>query len=149
VKDRVERFVYGIKFRDPEANSIRISSSVLRHFKLIRELKSGTWVPGQVSRDGVGLGLLLAGAGIGMCIYLTRIRSSLGRDTFLKVAIADEDVHVVVHDSVARTVESRCERNLGNGHADPVGKALAQWSCGRLDAWGLPYSGCPGVRLPH
>jgi putative membrane protein len=47
-----------------------ILSSVLRHFQLIRELKSGTWVPGRVSRDAVALGLLLAGAGIGICIYL-------------------------------------------------------------------------------
>jgi putative membrane protein len=47
-----------------------ILSSVLRHFQLIRELQSGTWIPGRVSRDAVVLGLLLAGAGIGMCIYL-------------------------------------------------------------------------------
>ena len=49
---------------------IVILSSVLRHLQLMRELKSGTWVPGRVSRDAVVLGLLLAGAGIGMCIYL-------------------------------------------------------------------------------
>jgi putative membrane protein len=49
---------------------IVILSSVLRHFQLIRELKSGSWVPERVSMDGVVLGLLLAGAGIGMCIYL-------------------------------------------------------------------------------
>jgi putative membrane protein len=47
-----------------------ILSSVLRHFQLIRELKSGTWVPGRMSRDAVILGLLLAAAGVGMCIYL-------------------------------------------------------------------------------
>jgi putative membrane protein len=49
---------------------IVILSSVLRHFQLMSELKSGTWAPGRVSRDAVVLGLLLAGAGIGMCIYL-------------------------------------------------------------------------------
>jgi putative membrane protein len=49
---------------------IVILSSVLRHFQLIRELKSGTWTPGRVSRDAIVLGLLLAGAGIGMCVYL-------------------------------------------------------------------------------
>jgi putative membrane protein len=53
---------------------IVILSSVLRHFQLIRELKSGAWVPGRVSRDGVVLGLLLAGAGIGLCIYLILVR---------------------------------------------------------------------------
>jgi putative membrane protein len=47
-----------------------ILTSVLRHFQLIQELRSGTWIPGRVSRDAVALGLILAGAGIGMCIYL-------------------------------------------------------------------------------
>ena len=49
---------------------IVILSSVLRHFQLIRELKSGTWTPGRISSDGVMLGLFLAGAGVGMCVYL-------------------------------------------------------------------------------
>jgi putative membrane protein len=49
---------------------IVILTSVLRHFQLIHELKSGAWTPGRVSRDAVVLGLLLAGAGIGMCVYL-------------------------------------------------------------------------------
>jgi putative membrane protein len=53
---------------------IVILSSVLRHLQLMRELKSGTWVPGRVSTDAVVLGLLLAGAGIGMCIYLILVR---------------------------------------------------------------------------
>src|ERR1017187_10725043 len=47
-----------------------ILGSVLRHLQLIRELNSGTWIPGRVWRDAVVLGLVLAGAGIGMCIYL-------------------------------------------------------------------------------
>jgi putative membrane protein len=45
-------------------------SSVVRHFQLIRELSSGTWVAGRVSRDAVILGLLLAGVGVGMAMYL-------------------------------------------------------------------------------
>ena len=49
---------------------IVILSSVLRHFQLIRELNSGTWTPGRESREAVALGLLLDGAGIGMCVYL-------------------------------------------------------------------------------
>jgi putative membrane protein len=49
---------------------IVILASVLRHFQLIHELKSGTWVPGRVSQDAVMLGMILAAAGIGMCIYL-------------------------------------------------------------------------------
>jgi len=51
-----------------------IISSVLRHIQLIRELRSGTWIPGRVSRDAVVLGLLLAGAGVGMCVYLIAVR---------------------------------------------------------------------------
>jgi putative membrane protein len=49
---------------------IVILSSVLRHLQLIRELNSGTWTPGRVSRDAVLLGLILACAGIGMGVYL-------------------------------------------------------------------------------
>jgi putative membrane protein len=45
-------------------------SAVIRHFQLVRELSSGTWVAGRVSRDAVVLGLVLAGAGIGMAAYL-------------------------------------------------------------------------------
>ena len=51
-----------------------ILSSVLRHFQLIHELKSNTWIPGRVSRDAVVLGLLLAAVGIGMCVYLVLVR---------------------------------------------------------------------------
>lgn len=49
---------------------IVILSSAVRHFQLIRELKSGIWIPGRVSRDAVVLGLLLPCAGIGMCMHL-------------------------------------------------------------------------------
>jgi putative membrane protein len=44
---------------------IVILSSVLRHFQLIRELNSGTWIPGRVSRDAVALGLLFGGTWVG------------------------------------------------------------------------------------
>jgi putative membrane protein len=49
-------------------------SAVLRHFQLIRELSSGTWRPGRVSRDAVVLGLLLAAIGVGMAVYLMLVR---------------------------------------------------------------------------
>ncbi|HEX4578070.1 MAG TPA: DUF202 domain-containing protein [Edaphobacter sp.] len=49
-------------------------SAVLRHYQLIRELSSGTWQPGRVSRDAVILGLILAAIGIGMAIYLILVR---------------------------------------------------------------------------
>jgi putative membrane protein len=44
--------------------------AVLRHIHLIRELSSGTWRAGQVSKEAIALGLLLAGVGLGMAIYL-------------------------------------------------------------------------------
>jgi putative membrane protein len=49
-------------------------SSVLRHIQLVRELSTGTWQPGRISRDAVILGLILAAIGIGMAIYLMLVR---------------------------------------------------------------------------
>jgi putative membrane protein len=49
-------------------------SSVLRHIQLIRELSSGTWQPGRVSRDAVILAIILAVIGISMAIYLILVR---------------------------------------------------------------------------
>ena len=48
--------------------------AVLRHIQLIHELSSGTWQPGQVSRDAIILGLILAAIGIAIAIYLILIR---------------------------------------------------------------------------
>jgi putative membrane protein len=45
-------------------------SAVARHVRLVHELRSGTWTAGRVSMDAVILGLLLAGVGFGMAIYL-------------------------------------------------------------------------------
>lgn len=51
-----------------------ILSSVVRHVQLVRALRAGEWQSGQVSRQGVALGLILAAAGIGMCFYLVLVR---------------------------------------------------------------------------
>jgi len=40
----------------------------------------------------------------------------------------------VVDDVVARLVEHRSEMGFGDGHADGVADALAEWTGGRLDA---------------
>jgi putative membrane protein len=48
--------------------------SVARHIQLVRQLSSGTWQPGRVSRDAVVLGLILAAVGVGMAFYLTLVR---------------------------------------------------------------------------
>ena len=49
-------------------------ASVVRHFQLVRELRSGTWRPGRVSTDAVILGLVLASLGVAMALYLTLAR---------------------------------------------------------------------------
>jgi putative membrane protein len=53
---------------------IVILSSILRHIQLVRELSLGTWIPGRVSRDAVALGVVLAGIGVVMCLYLVGVR---------------------------------------------------------------------------
>jgi putative membrane protein len=49
-------------------------SATVRHIQTTRELSTGTWVPGRVSRDAVVLALLLAGVGVAMAVYLTVVR---------------------------------------------------------------------------
>jgi putative membrane protein len=44
--------------------------ATVRHVQLVRELSSGTWVPGRVSREAVILALILAALGVGMAGYL-------------------------------------------------------------------------------
>jgi putative membrane protein len=48
-------------------------NAVVRHFQLIRELNSGSWMPGRISLDVVILASLLAAIGMGMAIYLTLV----------------------------------------------------------------------------
>ena len=49
-------------------------SSTIRHFQLVHELSSGTWVPGRVSKNAIILAILLSGVGTGMAVYLIVIR---------------------------------------------------------------------------
>ena len=48
-------------------------SAVAHHIRTVRELRTGTWLPG-VSTNAVILGLLLAALGVGMGVYLLYIR---------------------------------------------------------------------------
>jgi putative membrane protein len=48
-------------------------SAVWRHWRLIQELKEGTWKGGRASTEAVALGLVLAAIGIGMAVYLLRM----------------------------------------------------------------------------
>jgi putative membrane protein len=45
-------------------------SAVIRHFQITRELSSGAWIAGRVSKPAVILGSVLAAVGLGMAIYL-------------------------------------------------------------------------------
>jgi putative membrane protein len=45
-------------------------AAAARHIQVVRELSSGTWIAGRVSRNAVALALLLAGLGLAMAIYL-------------------------------------------------------------------------------
>jgi putative membrane protein len=49
-------------------------SAVMRHFQLVRELRTGTWIAGRVSTDAVILGIVLSAVGIAMALYLTLVR---------------------------------------------------------------------------
>ena len=48
-------------------------SAIYRHFQIVHQLSSGTWIPGRVSKDAVILAILLACVGIGMALYLTLV----------------------------------------------------------------------------
>ena len=41
-------------------------AALLQHLHLVRQLSTGTWIPGRVSTNAVILALLLAGVGVGM-----------------------------------------------------------------------------------
>jgi putative membrane protein len=49
-------------------------SGVVHHIRTVRELRSGTWLPGRVSVPAITLGILLAIVGIGMAVYLLLLR---------------------------------------------------------------------------
>jgi len=49
-------------------------SATVRHFQLIRQLASGSWAPGQVSKNAVALALILALIGLAMASYLIFVR---------------------------------------------------------------------------
>ncbi len=53
---------------------IVLAASVAQHLSLIRELNSGHWRPGRISRNAVILASLLALAGIVISVYLLVLR---------------------------------------------------------------------------
>lgn len=53
---------------------IVLASSTMQYLAVIRELTTGTWQPGRISRNAVVLASLLAVVGIAMSIYLIVVR---------------------------------------------------------------------------
>lgn len=53
---------------------IVLASSTVQHLAVIRQLRSGTWEPGRISRNAVMLASLLAVVGIAMSVYLIVVR---------------------------------------------------------------------------
>ena len=49
-------------------------NALVRHVVLVRELREGTWVPGQVSKSGVALAAVMAALGIALAVYLLLVR---------------------------------------------------------------------------
>ncbi len=77
-------------------------------------------------------------------------RARLGRDAFHQIAVARDDVRVVVDDRVSRPVEVRGQMRLGHGHADRVRRCPGRggrWSPRRPRHMALGMPGCPAVPL--
>ena len=61
------------------------------------------------------------------------LRPGLGRKPFFQVAIARQNVGIVVHDMVAWSIEPRCESYFGDGHPDGICQSLPQGTRGGFD----------------
>jgi putative membrane protein len=49
-------------------------SAVINHVHQVKQLRSGEWIAGRISKTAVTLALLLSAAGIGLAIYLVWVR---------------------------------------------------------------------------
>ncbi len=49
-------------------------SAVTTHIRQVKQLRSGEWIPGRISKTAVTLALLLSAAGIGLAVYLIWVR---------------------------------------------------------------------------
>lgn len=50
-------------------------SAVANHLRTVKELRTGSWIPGRIARSAVILALLLAFFGAGVAVWLLLIRS--------------------------------------------------------------------------
>lgn len=49
-------------------------AAVTHHIRTVKELRTGTWIPGRIAKNAVILALLLAVIGIGVAVYLLFLR---------------------------------------------------------------------------
>lgn len=49
-------------------------TAVTHHIRTVRELRTGSWIPGRIAGNAVILALLLAAIGVGVAIYLLLLR---------------------------------------------------------------------------
>ncbi len=49
-------------------------SAVMTHIRQVKQLRSGEWIPGRISKTAVTLALLLSAAGVGLAVYLIWVR---------------------------------------------------------------------------
>ena len=49
-------------------------SAVMTHIRQVRQLRTGEWIAGRISKTAVTLALLLSAAGIGLAVYLIWVR---------------------------------------------------------------------------
>ncbi|HTV54330.1 MAG TPA: DUF202 domain-containing protein [Terriglobia bacterium] len=49
-------------------------TAVTHHIRTVRELRTGSWMPGRIASNAVILALLLAAIGVGVAIYLLLLR---------------------------------------------------------------------------
>ncbi len=50
------------------------AGAVTHHVQTVRELRTGTWVAGRVSRNGIALAAVLGVVGVAMAVYLLLFR---------------------------------------------------------------------------
>ena len=49
-------------------------SAVMTHIRQVRQLRTGEWIAGRISKTAVTLALLLSAAGIGLAVFLIWVR---------------------------------------------------------------------------
>src|SRR6476659_1548588 len=60
-------------------------------------------------------------------------RGRFMRHAFHQIAVAGDEIRVMVDDLMIRPIEERAEQRFTNCHPDRIAESLTQWASGRLD----------------